>query len=99
MASAYVYAYLAAFDTGVAGKKVGLLPNTNEYNINLFFMIFFLVTLILNFLVDFQKQGSKQNVRDLKQIAENYIDYESYGLRGQFLFDLFPIIPLELIPL
>lgn len=45
-------------------------------------MIFFLGTLSLNFLVDFQRQGSKQNVRDLKQIAENYIDYESYGLRG-----------------
>ena len=27
------------------------------------------------------------------------MDYESYGLRGQFLFDLIPILPLEFIPL
>ena len=66
MASAYDYAYLAAFDTATSGSSTGLAPNTTEYNINLFFMIFFLGTLSLNFIVDFQRHGNKQNVRDLK---------------------------------
>ena len=56
MASSYAYAYLAAFDTGTNhthNEKAGLQPGTNEYNINLFFMLFFMITLCLNFIVDF----------------------------------------------
>ena len=57
MASSYVYAFFAAFDSnGIHGQvKSGLQPHTTEYNINLFFMVFFFSTLSMNFLVDFQR--------------------------------------------
>ena len=74
-------------------------PGTSEYSLNLFFFMFFFITICLNFLVDFKRQGSNQNIKDLKQIAEHYIDYESFGLKGQFIYDLLPVIPLEFLPL
>lgn len=92
MFSSYIYAYMAAF-------KGVFVPGNWEYDINIFFLCFFMVTIGLNFLVTFKRQGSDIHVHDLKQIAEYYIDYESFGLKGQFLYDLIPIIPLEFLPL
>ena len=52
MASSYIYAYMAAFENV-------FIPTRWEYDINLFFLCFFLITIILNFFVDFKKQGSQ----------------------------------------
>lgn len=53
---------------------------------------FFLFDVIFTFFVEFEVDGQIQPVRDLKSIAVNY-------LKGQLIFDVLPLLPLQLIPL
>jgi hypothetical protein len=53
-----------------------------------YFEIMFLFDLILNFFVDYNSNdGLNKRVKDISKISKRY-------LYGNFLFDLFPLLPL-----
>lgn len=56
------------------------------------FESYFLFNILFSFFVEFDVDGQIQPVRDLKLIAENYI-------KGQFIFELIPLLPLQFLPL
>ena len=51
---------------------------------------YFLLTIVFTFFVEYEVVGQLVPVRDLKKIAENY-------MKGHFLLDLIPVIPLQLL--
>jgi len=77
--SSYFYAYLAAF------KHPGV--NLKQLYTELTFEGIFLVTLLVNFITDYMEDGNPTPVRDLNKICQRY-------LKGQFIFDFIPLIPL-----
>ena len=82
--SPYFYAYLSAFQNPHVGEKLFIMLYTFEG--------IFLVSLLLNFLVEYQNLGDGKPVRDLQMIGKRYIDTDLKR-------DLIPLLPLQLIPL
>lgn len=80
--SSYLYAFIAAFEN----------PNPGEtlFNVTIFFESVFLVSLCVNFLVDYKPEGEEGKIKDLNLISIRY-------LKGQFLNDFIPLIPLQAI--
>ena len=78
LTSSYFYAYMAAFENPH--------PGTFLYKINMVYEIIFLISLISNFLVEYQDEGMPKPVRDISKICWRY-------LKGQFLFDFIPLVP------
>ena len=62
------------------------------YILEVFMEIFFVVSLLMNFFVEYKIEGQVQPIRDLQKIAMNYI-------QGYFFFDLIPVIPFQLLDL
>jgi hypothetical protein len=61
-------------------------PSKTLMQVDNIFEAIFYISFALNFIVDFKIEGQKRPVRDLKEIGLRY-------LKGNFLFDLIPIIP------
>lgn len=82
--SSYLYAFIAAFEN----------PNPGEmlFNITVFFESVFLVSICVNFLVSYEPDGEDYKVKDLTLISQRY-------LKGQFMFDFIPLVPLQAISL
>lgn len=80
LTSSYLYAYLAAFE------------NSNDIaslqHVNWAYEGVFLISLIMNFFVEYNEDGQQFPIRDIQKIAINYI-------RNQFIMDFIPIIPLQ----
>jgi len=91
LSSSYFYAYMAAFDY----KEVVINANGEEetvynqglLNLYLVFEIIFLISLIINFFVEYRDPETTTIVRDLKKIGMRYI-------YGEFTQDFLPILPL-----
>lgn len=71
-------------------------PNL-EVNPGMFFLeigmeVFFTFSLFFNFIIELKVDGKIQPIRDLEQIAINY-------LQGSFIFDLIPCLPFQYIDL
>jgi len=79
LTSCYFYAYIAAFG----------IPHVDHilYLIYVIYESIFLISLILNFFVEFKPDGQSFPVRDLAKIALRY-------LRTSFIMDFIPLIPL-----
>ena len=77
--SSYYYAYMAAFQNPMVGEPL--------FNVMLFFETIFFISMVLNFFVEFVKDGQTIPTRDLAQIANRY-------LRSSFINDFIPLIPL-----
>lgn len=86
LCSSYIYVGFAAFGSPELDSDPGM------YATEVFMEIFFVVSLLFNFLVELKIDGQVQPVRDLQRIAMNYI-------RGYFIFDLIPCLPLQLLDL
>lgn len=84
--SSYFYGWLAAFGTPDPIK------DPIEYGCQIGFELFFFISLIFNFFIEFEIDGQVQPIRDLQRIAVNYI-------KGYFIFDLIPCIPFHYLPL
>ena len=82
--SSYLYAFIAAFEN----------PNVGEtlFNVTIFFETVFLVSLCVQFLVSYKPEGEERKIKDLTMISLRY-------LKGQFLYDFIPLIPLQAIVL
>ena len=65
-------------------------PGTFLFTLNWTYEFIFLISLISNFLVEYQDEGMSRPVRDISKICWRY-------LKGQFLFDFIPLVPLQLI--
>ena len=78
-----MYAYMAAFEDQ---------DETVLWHISLYFESIFLLSMGLKFLYEYKKDDSEMNERDLSKIAVHY-------LKGEFLFDFIPLIPLNLLDL
>lgn len=52
----------------------------------------FLISLCVNFLVDYKPEGEENKIKDLNKIGIRY-------LKGQFLYDFIPLIPLQALSL
>ena len=76
--SSYYYAALASFHDSEGNPK--LVATT------LVFELFFLISIVLKFFLEYKVDDSPLPVRDLGMIAKRYI-------RNEFLFDLIPLIP------
>lgn len=84
LTSAYLYAYMAAFEEPHAGSITFILLYAHEG--------VFLISMILNFFVEYQNEGDVKPVRDIVLIGKRYIN-------TNFRNDLIPLIPLQLIQL
>lgn len=82
--SSYFYAYMAAFTFPEKGDFLFILDNVFE---TIFYISFFLC-----FIVDFQPPDSPKPVKDVSKIAMRY-------LKGNFIYDVIPLIPFPYIPL
>lgn len=83
LTSSYLYAYMAAFED----KNDGPL-----FHVQIVYETIFLISMGLKFLYEQDKKDSEGTERDLSKIAMHY-------LRGEFLFDLIPLIPLVALDL
>ena len=79
LSSSCMYAYMAAFETPHPGSALFVLMWVFE--------AIFLVSMFLNFIVDYRNEGEERPVRDLFKIGKRY-------LNGKFVNDLVPLIPL-----
>lgn len=52
--------------------------------------VFFTLSVLFNFILEFKQDGSMHPIRDLELIAKNY-------LSGNFVFDVIPCIPLQYV--
>ena len=77
--SSYFYAYMAAFEN----PKAGDIKFLAFYGFELVFLISFL----LNFIVEYTPEGSSIPVNDISLISVRY-------LKTRFLYDFIPLIPL-----
>ena len=77
--SPYIYAWFTVFGT----PEVGSLMHTLMIAIE----CFFLFNIVFNFFVELEVDGEIMPIRNLQIIAITY-------LKGSFLFDFVPIIPL-----
>ena len=85
--SSYIYGYLAMF--GHDGNRDNTLETTTYV-----YEAIFIIAIGIEFITDFPKKGTGTNgvnVRDLSIIATKYF-------KGNFAFDVFPLIPFERIP-
>ena len=84
LTSSYLYAYMAAFEN----IHDGVL-----FHINLGFEVIFFLSMCFKFLYEHKKaDSSKGTERDLSKIAMIY-------LKGEFMFDLIPLLPFVHLPL
>ena len=79
LTSSFFYAFMAAFR--------GMTENPTLYKINMAYESVFLISMGLQFIVEYVEVGNPTPVRDLQKIALRY-------LKTQFWFDFIPIIPL-----
>ena len=77
--SPYLYAYLAAFQNPHSGDVL--------FNILYSFEAIFLVSILLNFLLEYVDEGTQRPVRDLEKIGNRYYN-------SSFKRDLIPLVPL-----
>lgn len=77
--SSYFYIYIAAFQH----KDI-----TDKWWIDseIYFEAIFFISIILNFLTDYQDESNHKEVRDLSNISMRY-------LRGNFAWEFLPLIP------
>ena len=80
--SSYIYMWFGAFNDIGNHHLRGV--------VTICFELFFLFMMIINFITDFTRQGENKPVRNLHQISMRY-------LKGDFLMDLIPLLPLTLI--
>ena len=80
--SSYFYAYMAAFKAPKPGDYL--------FHIMIVFECLFAVDIFLKFLKSFTKDGETMPTIDLAKIAQRY-------LKGQFLLDFIPLVPLSSI--
>lgn len=83
LTSCYFYAFMAAFEKPDPGSWLFILDWSFEG--------IFLVSLLLNFITDYKEDGNPNPVRDLNKISMRY-------LKGQFTYDIIPLIPLPHLP-
>lgn len=83
LTSCYFYAFMAAFEKPKPGSWLFILDWSFEG--------IFLVSLLLNFITDYKEDGNPNPVRDLNKISMRY-------LKGQFIYDIIPLIPLPHLP-
>mmetsp|Transcript_8274 Transcript_8274/g.12665 ORF Transcript_8274/g.12665 Transcript_8274/m.12665 type:complete len:275 (-) Transcript_8274:174-998(-) len=84
LTSCYFYAFIAAFG----------LPSRGEF-LNTAYVAYesiFTISIVLNFFVEYQPDGSSFPVRDLFLVAKKYF-------RGTFIWDLVPLLPLQMLDL
>ena len=79
LTSSYFYAFMAAFEDPAEGSFL--------YVINIIYEIIFLISILIQFLVEFTPPGQIVPVKDITQISLRY-------LKGEFWKDFIPIIPL-----
>lgn len=79
LTSSYFYAFMAAFEDPAPGSFL--------QKINVIFEIVFLISMFLQFLVEYTPPGQLVPVKDISMISMRY-------LKGEFWKDFIPIIPL-----
>jgi len=62
-------------------------PGTFLFTLNWTYEFIFLISMISNFLVEYQDEGMSKPIRDITKICWRYI-------KGDFLFDFIPLVPL-----
>ena len=82
--SPFIYAWYAVFGVPQQGSR--------QFRAMLGMEIFFLFNIIFTFFVELNVEGLTLPVRDLYTIAVTYI-------KGHFLFELLPLIPLQFVSL
>ena len=80
--SSCFYAYMAAFEDPH--------PESVMFVMMWVFESVFLISMVLNFLVEYRNEGEERPIRDIVKIGHRY-------LKGAFANDLVPLIPLQLI--
>lgn len=79
LVSSYFYAYMAAFNSPK--------PEDDLFKVMLYFEFIFVCEIIFKFFEEFTKDGQTIPTRSLAEIANRY-------LKGQFIYDFIPMIPL-----
>lgn len=82
--SPYIYAWFAVFGTPE--------PGSFPFTLMIIMESFFVFNIVFNFFVELEVDGKILPIRDLQTIALTY-------LKGSFIFELIPIIPLQFLPL
>lgn len=77
----WISVYLAAFTFDDRNY------NSIIENLGIYLEVFFLLTMIFEFLTDFKKAGEHEHEKDVKIIMKRY-------LKSNFLMDFIPLIPL-----
>lgn len=80
--SSYQFTWFAVFGHAI--------PGTLSYRLMMFFEVYFIISIVFNFFLEYEVQGQTQPVRDLMKIISTY-------LRGWFIIDVIPCIPLQSI--
>lgn len=68
------------------------MTESSAEKLSFFFEIYFVFSIIFNFVLEYEIVGQTQPIRDLQKIVSNYA-------KGWFLIDLIPCIPLQLVDL
>ena len=84
--SSYVYGFAAAFQMTTHVME----PDYNVMLLDTGFFIVFSISMIFKFIKEYTPQGEQDPCRDLSMISARY-------LKGSFLTDLIPLIPLHWI--
>lgn len=79
LVSSYFYAYMAAFKSPK--------PEDDLFKVMLYFEFIFFCEIIFKFFEEFTKDGQTIPTRSLAEIGNRY-------LKGQFIYDFIPLIPL-----
>ena len=82
LVSSHIYLFMAAY------LSKDLLPEDNLYKLDLFFETFFAISMVLEFLTDFEPVPGQKAIRDLVIIANRYI-------KGEFIYDLIALVPFN----
>ena len=83
--SSWTYAHVATFGMQVLDDKSPL------YYMDMFFDVFFWLSILKSFLTDYVPDGDHNRVRDHTKIAKRYVNY------GSFKMELFCVIPYSTI--
>ena len=90
--SSLMYAFFAAFRMDVEGE-VSVYSPAEIKNFNRFQAIvecMFLIDMVIEFFLEYVDESTTLKVRDISMISVRY-------LRGEFIYDIFPLIPFNWI--